>query len=233
MLLRFSSCPSIRPQPLKTPTPTASGDNTTPCNNGTTAVTRPLSTTTSTTATKDGALSHPSRRRATSRTSSECSTPGAKRWVTGDAEGPSSSTAGGASRYFPRPCTTVVIYTPPTFLALHQAETAMGTMFIIHRAPSPLLYLRHRSNPQPPCFHVFAIKAAEKPSFRRLVGRRHGVVAFTGFYEWKRDEKGERQPYYFYFADGRPLLVRGRAVCSACPLPHSLPFFFFFFACVL
>ncbi|CAN0345289.1 unnamed protein product, partial [Ectocarpus sp. 8 AP-2014] len=48
--------------------------------------------------------------------------------------------------------------------------------------------------------------AAEKPSFRRLVGRRHGVVAFTGFYEWKRDEKGERQPYYFHYADDRPLL---------------------------
>lgn len=55
-----------------------------------------------------------------------------------------------------------------------------------------------------------ATKAVEKPSFRRLVGRRHGVVAFTGFYEWKRDEKGERQPYYFHFTDDRPLLVRSR-----------------------
>eukprot|EP00903_Cladosiphon_okamuranus_P012786 g11950.t2 len=55
-------------------------------------------------------------------------------------------------------------------------------------------------------FNARSETAAEKPSFRRLVGRRHGVVAFTGFYEWKRDEKGERQPYYFYLADGRPLL---------------------------
>lgn len=34
------------------------------------------------------------------------------------------------------------------------------------------------------------------------------MVAFTGFYEWKRDDKGERQPYYFHYADDRPLLVR-------------------------
>lgn len=60
---------------------------------------------------------------------------------------------------------------------------------------------------------VHATQAAEKPSFRRLVGRRHGVVAFTGFYEWKQDEKGERQPYYFHFKDDRPLLVRARCVC--------------------
>ena len=53
-------------------------------------------------------------------------------------------------------------------------------------------------------------QAGEKPSFRRLVGRRHGVVAFTGFYEWKADAMGERQPYYFFFQDGRPMLVSGR-----------------------
>ncbi|CAN0479941.1 unnamed protein product, partial [Ectocarpus sp. 12 AP-2014] len=62
---------------------------------------------------------------------------------------------------------------------------------------------------KPDFFRMFNARsetAAEKPSFRRLVGRRHGVVAFTGFYEWKRDEKGERQPYYFHYADDRPLL---------------------------
>lgn len=57
-------------------------------------------------------------------------------------------------------------------------------------------------------YDSFFSKAAEKPSFRRLVGRRHGVVAFTGFYEWKQDDRGERQPYYFHYKDGRPLLVR-------------------------
>ncbi|CAN0411061.1 unnamed protein product, partial [Scytosiphon promiscuus] len=63
---------------------------------------------------------------------------------------------------------------------------------------------------KPDFFRMFNARsetAGEKPSFRRLVGRRHGVVAFTGFYEWKRDDKGERQPYYFHFTDDRPLLV--------------------------
>ncbi|CAN0353985.1 unnamed protein product, partial [Ectocarpus fasciculatus] len=62
---------------------------------------------------------------------------------------------------------------------------------------------------KPDFFRMFNARsetAAEKPSFRRLVGRRHGVVAFTGFYEWKRDDKGERQPYYFHYSDDRPLL---------------------------
>ncbi|CAN0196086.1 unnamed protein product, partial [Laminaria digitata] len=55
-------------------------------------------------------------------------------------------------------------------------------------------------------FNARSETAGEKPSFRRLVGRRHGVVAFTGFYEWKADTMGERQPYYFFFRDGRPML---------------------------
>lgn len=53
------------------------------------------------------------------------------------------------------------------------------------------------------------MQAADKPSFRRLVGRRNGVVAFSGFYEWKRDEKGEKQPYYLHYRDDRPMLVGG------------------------
>lgn len=57
-------------------------------------------------------------------------------------------------------------------------------------------------------------QAVEKPSFRRLVGRRHGVVAFSGFYEWKKDEKGEKQPFYLHYDDDRPMLVSSRCVRS-------------------
>ncbi|CAM9738687.1 unnamed protein product, partial [Hapterophycus canaliculatus] len=62
---------------------------------------------------------------------------------------------------------------------------------------------------KPDFFRMFNARsetAGEKPSFRRLVGRRHGIVAFTGFYEWKRDDKGERQPFYFHYTDDRPML---------------------------
>ncbi|CAM9438574.1 unnamed protein product [Pylaiella littoralis] len=55
-------------------------------------------------------------------------------------------------------------------------------------------------------FNARSETATEKPSFRGLVGRRHGVVAFTGFYEWKKDDSGKKQPYYFHYADNRPML---------------------------
>ncbi|CAM9462771.1 unnamed protein product [Ascophyllum nodosum] len=67
-----------------------------------------------------------------------------------------------------------------------------------------------RQGDKPDFFRMFNARsetAAEKPSFRQLVGRRHGVVAFSGFYEWKKDEMGERQPYYFHFEDDSPIML--------------------------
>jgi putative SOS response-associated peptidase YedK len=40
----------------------------------------------------------------------------------------------------------------------------------------------------------------DKPAYRHLLGKRHGIVAVNGFYEWERT--GEKRPYYFTMADG-------------------------------
>lgn len=42
---------------------------------------------------------------------------------------------------------------------------------------------------------------ADKPAFRHLVGRRHGLVAADGFYEWQR-QSGGKQPHFIRRADG-------------------------------
>lgn len=54
--------------------------------------------------------------------------------------------------------------------------------------------------------------AGEKPIFKRLVNRRRCVIAFNGFFEWKKDSKGEKQPYYIYRKDGKPVLLAGNVV---------------------
>jgi putative SOS response-associated peptidase YedK len=44
--------------------------------------------------------------------------------------------------------------------------------------------------------------AAEKPAFRRLVGRRHGIAIAEGYYEWQR--QGKEKTAYFIHARGSP-----------------------------
>jgi putative SOS response-associated peptidase YedK len=54
--------------------------------------------------------------------------------------------------------------------------------------------------------------AAERPAFREALRQRRTALVFDGFYEWRRPgpgEKGPAQPFYFYPADGQPLLLAG------------------------
>ncbi len=57
----------------------------------------------------------------------------------------------------------------------------------------------------------------QKPTFRKLLNQRIAIPA-EGFYEWKRDTQGSqrngasrlnRTPFYFYRADGNPVLMAG------------------------
>ena len=53
---------------------------------------------------------------------------------------------------------------------------------------------------------------AERPAFRSLVGTRRALLPVSGFYEWRRPEPGSptsKQPFYFYRADGEPLVFAG------------------------
>ena len=50
---------------------------------------------------------------------------------------------------------------------------------------------------------------AEKPAFRKAVRDRRCLIAATGFYEWTKDDEGNRLPWYFAPADGAPLVFAG------------------------
>ena len=49
----------------------------------------------------------------------------------------------------------------------------------------------------------------EKPSFRHLLSQNRCVVITQGFYEWKQEHFGKKQPYYVHFADADVMAMAG------------------------
>lgn len=50
---------------------------------------------------------------------------------------------------------------------------------------------------------------AEKPAFRAAVRARRCLVPATGFYEWTKDDEGNRLPWFIRRADGEPMVFAG------------------------
>ncbi len=50
---------------------------------------------------------------------------------------------------------------------------------------------------------------AEKPAFRAACGERRCLIPATGFYEWTKDDTGNRLPWYISRSDGAPLAFAG------------------------
>ena len=50
---------------------------------------------------------------------------------------------------------------------------------------------------------------AEKPAFRKACRERRCLIPATGFYEWTKDEEGNRLPWYITNSDGSPLVFAG------------------------
>ena len=48
----------------------------------------------------------------------------------------------------------------------------------------------------------------EKPAFRQAIKYRRCIVPVSGFYEWEHSGP-QKQPYYFYMADGSPMCFAG------------------------
>lgn len=50
---------------------------------------------------------------------------------------------------------------------------------------------------------------AEKPAFRAACRTRRCLIPATGFYEWTKDEDGNRLPWYIHARDGGPVAFAG------------------------
>ena len=50
---------------------------------------------------------------------------------------------------------------------------------------------------------------ADKPAFRAACRARRCLIPATGFYEWTKDEAGNRLPWYIFRRDGAPLVLAG------------------------
>lgn len=64
-------------------------------------------------------------------------------------------------------------------------------------------------NDGPLLINARAETIAEKPAFRAACRARRCLIPVTGFYEWTKDDQGNRLPWYITRTDGAPLVVAG------------------------
>ena len=64
-------------------------------------------------------------------------------------------------------------------------------------------------NAGPLLINARAETIAEKPAFRAAARARRCLIPADGFYEWTKDEEGNRWPWYFRRADGTPMAFAG------------------------
>lgn len=58
-------------------------------------------------------------------------------------------------------------------------------------------------------FNARSETAAERPAFQRLLQRRRCLVLVAGFYEWRKEGKAGKQPYYMHMKGDAPLVMAG------------------------
>ncbi|MEM1388604.1 MAG: SOS response-associated peptidase [Pseudomonadota bacterium] len=66
-----------------------------------------------------------------------------------------------------------------------------------------------KPNDGPLLINARAETVAEKPAFRAACRERRCLIPASGFYEWTKDETGQRLPWYITWEDGAPLVFAG------------------------
>lgn len=64
-------------------------------------------------------------------------------------------------------------------------------------------------NDGPLLINARAETLAEKPAFREACRARRCLIPVTGWYEWNKDEAGNRLPWYFWPTDKAPAVLAG------------------------
>jgi len=65
------------------------------------------------------------------------------------------------------------------------------------------------TNDGPLLINARAETITQKPAFRTACRERRCLIPASGFYEWVKDEAGNRLPYYIFSADGAPVAFAG------------------------
>ncbi len=66
-----------------------------------------------------------------------------------------------------------------------------------------------KPNDGPLLINARAETVAEKPAFRAACRERRCLIPASGFFEWTKDDDGNRLPWYITHADGSPLIFAG------------------------
>ncbi|MDF1728167.1 MAG: SOS response-associated peptidase [Sulfitobacter sp.] len=64
-----------------------------------------------------------------------------------------------------------------------------------------------KANDGPLLINARAETVAEKPAFRQAARKRRALIVASGFFEWTKDEAGNRNPWYITRSDGAPLAL--------------------------
>lgn len=67
----------------------------------------------------------------------------------------------------------------------------------------------HSKRRNSPLFNARGETVHRLPAFRRAFRERRCLILANGFYEWKKDESGNRTPVWFYRDDGAPVAFAG------------------------
>ena len=92
---------------------------------------------------------------------------------------------------------------------VHAITSTSGTR---HLRPMRWGFLPHwykTTNGGPLLINARSETIAEKPAFKSACRERRCLIPATGFYEWTKDEEGNRLPWYIHQRDGQPLVFAG------------------------
>jgi putative SOS response-associated peptidase YedK len=94
----------------------------------------------------------------------------------------------------------------PTQLALtaHKADNAPHALSVTSMA-----FGIHPAFMSHGVINARAETVADKPMFRRALNQQRCLVLANGFYEWGRNEAGEKAPFHFSRRDGKPFAFAG------------------------